>query len=624
MHRNMLRLLNRKKTKAMYIRLNVILSLFLIILLSLALAYISIRVQITPIEDVWAIIVESGYMVFRLNWIPLLLVMLLLYALFNNTVIACGLTGGVVFLLSMINRNMIIIRQDPFKPLDILLGNEFMGIAGSIDTKLLIITAAAVIGFLGFFALCLFFIRNKRMHPAIRLIAAAVMAAVCVWYNNTTLSDADLYESLYVEGNRYNLTDNFESKGFIYSFLYTLNTSHLKAPPTYDKDKAVITELINTFTPSDLTGAAKPNIIMVLSEAFSDILLSPNLNFEGYTDPLVNYKLIRGDSISGSLIVPNIGGGTADTEFDILTGLNTRHLRGTPYTYDLIARPVSALPSVLSGIGYHCLALHPGYGWFYNRHNVFRYIGFDEFQDIEYYDRTKNKGVYISEKHTMERTISEYERHIQTSPDTPIFTFCIAIQNHGPYKDQYNASKNFNINVPLSDTAEKSLANYIEGVIDCDRELGVIVDFLNNRPEPVILVYFGDHIPSFTSELYNALLPSTAPIDSFETLTRLYRTPFLIWQNQPARDLLLLEESAIDNEWPVSTNFFGVNLLSMLGFNGLNPFMDYVSGLSGTYTVILENHALVNDGSFINLTETPSSQIDFYRSWEHYWIFNDF
>jgi len=320
--------------------------------------------------------------------------------------------------------------------------------------------------------------------------------------------------------------------------------------------------------------------------------------------------------------VPNAGGGTADTEFDIFTGLNTRHLRGTAYTYNLVTKPVNALPSVLSGIGYNTLALHPGYGWFYNRQNVFRYMGFTNFLDIESYDLTGNKGVYISERQTMQRVIDEYEQHMQSSPETPLFEFCITIQNHGPYKEQYGAEKNFDINQYLSDAAEMSLANYIEGMIDCDRELGVLTDYLSNRPEPVVLVYYGDHMPSFAAEIYNALIPSTAPVDSFEALMHLYKAPFIIWQNQAARTQTPVQAPDHNREWVITSNFFGVNFLRMLGFEGLCPFMDYVNNLSDIYPVILENHALTRDGSFIYLAEKPSPEIDLYRSWQYYWIFH--
>ncbi|MDR1560537.1 MAG: LTA synthase family protein [Clostridiales bacterium] len=615
------------RSKARYIRVNLPVSLLLILLSSLALTYICFRLQPASIEDIWKIIVESEYAIFCLNWIPILLVTLLLYAAFNNVAVACGLTSGAAILLSFVNRNMINMRQDPFKPLDILLGGEFLGIAKSIDRRLLIFAVIGVLAFLAVIACCVFFIRNKYvLHPVVHLIAAAAAIAVCVWYTNTTLSDTALYESLPMSGNRYNLTDNFESKGFIYSFLYTMNTSRIDAPPSYDKDKAAIASRISVFTPADLSGVVKPNIILILSEAFSDILLNPSLNFDSYTDPMENYKRIRDESISGHLIVPNIGGGTADTEFDIFTGLNTRHLRGTPYTYNLITKPVSALPSILAGAGYENLALHPGYGWFYNRQNVYKRMGFSGLLDSKTYDTADTKGMYITEKQTIQRIIDEYELHVETAPETPFFEFCVTIQNHGPYPGKYNAEKNFDFDKPLSEDAENAVSNYVEGMIDCDRELGVLTDYLNERPEPVILVYYGDHLPSFITEVYNALIPTPTPVDSYEQLTRLYKTPFIIWQNGAARASTPITKNFEelvnpDGEWVITSNFLGANLLSMLGFSGVDPFMDYVNDLSQAYPVILENNALTSDGSFINLSETPSEQIDFYRGWEYYWIF---
>jgi len=617
-----MRSLNRKNTKAKYIQLNIIISLLLIVIASLLLTYVCLRLEKTSIEVVWANVVKSGYTVFILNWLPLLLIMLFLYALFNNTVIACGLTGGAAVLFSIINRNMIDLRQDPFKPMDILLSRDFFGIAKSLDHKLLTMAAAGTVVFLVFFALCLIFIRNKRIHPAIHITAAAVIAVIAIWFNNTALSDKNLYENLAMDGNFYNATDNFESKGFIYCFLYTMNTSHITAPPAYDKDKAEITRRVGTFTPADPGGAVKPNIVMVLSESYSDILMNPHLNFDNYTDPMQNYKQIKDESINGHIVVPDVGGGTADTEFDIFTGLNTRHFRGTPYSYSLITKPVSALPSVLSGLGYYNLALHPGYGWFYNRQNVYPDMGFDDFYDIKSYDETDTKGMYITETQTINRIISEYDQHMQTSPGTPLFEFCVTIQNHGPYPGKYNATKDFDTDLQLSVEARDALNNYIAGMQDCDRELGVLTDYLRTRPEPVILVYYGDHLPSFTTEVYNALLPPTAAENSFEGLTRLYKTPFIIWRNQAAKDTINLTQPVNGGDWVISSSYLGVNLLHMLGFDGQSPFMDYVNELSAQYPVILENYALASGGSFVGYNENPIDQIDFYRSWEYYWVFN--
>ena len=623
MPRDPLRSLNRNSGGTRYIRLNVVVSLLLVAAASLVLTFLCLWLQVSAIEAVWANIVKSHYQIFILNWIPLLLIMLFLYALFNNTVVACGLTGGAAILFSIINRNMIEMRQDPFKPMDILLGGEFLGVAKSLDHKLLMLAGAGAGVFVVLFILCLIFLRNKRIHPAIHLIAAVVIGVVCIWYNKTVLSNKTLYESLVMDGNFYNATDNFESKGFIYSFIYSMDTSKIATPPTYDKDKAAIAQRAASFTPADLGGAAKPNIVMILSESFSDIIENPNLSFDNYTDPLVNFKRVRDASIAGHMVVPDVGGGTADTEFDIFTGLNTRHFRGTPYSYSLITKPVNALPSVLSGLGYYTLALHPGYGWFYNRQNVYPEMGFDKFYDINSYNQKDTKGMYITETQTINRVISEYGQHMQTSPDTPLFEFCVTIQNHGPYPGKYNAAKNFDTSLQLSGEAQDALANYIEGVQDCDRELGDLVDYLNSRPEPVILVYYGDHLPSFTNEVYNALLPPTAAENSFDGLTRLYKPPFIIWQNQAAKDAASLKQENTGGDWVMSANYLGVNLLHMLGFDGQSPFLDNVRQLSQDYPVILEDYALASDGTFVNYDQAPVDEINFFRSWEYYWVFNE-
>ncbi|MDR1914709.1 MAG: sulfatase-like hydrolase/transferase, partial [Clostridiales bacterium] len=525
------------KERTHYIKLNMLVSFGLILVASLALALVVFAIQPASIVETWVCVRESGYLTFFLNWIPIISVILLIYFVFNNVVIACGISGAVVILFSAVNRNMINIRQDPFKPYDLMLGNELLGIARSLDITIFVSLVISVVVFLALLIVCVIFIRNKPMNLMLRCICVAVSIVNLAVVNKTVLSNSAIYDDLYMVGNVYNTTDNFQSKGFLYSFLYTLNTDRIVIPDNYNSDKPEIERRLAEFVPIDFQTPelVKPNVILILAEAFSDILINPELNFDDRTDPMANYKRIADDSITGYIVVPNIGGGTADTEFDIFTGLNTRHFRATAYTYNLVTNPMDALPTYLSRLGYDNIALHPGFGWFYNRNNVYKYLGFSDFLASEYFDTSDTRGMYITEKQTIKKIIDEYDKHMRLAPDIPFFEFCVTIQNHGPYPGKYNAEKNFDTTLNLSEKAQDALANYIVGMIDADRELNNLVTYLNDRPEPVVLVMYGDHLPSFTTEIYNALIPGE-PDESFEWISRLYKCPFVIWQNKAASE----------------------------------------------------------------------------------------
>ena len=136
----------------------------------------------------------------------------------------------------------------------------------------------------------------------------------------------------------------------------------------------------DTAESTELNDISKPNIVMIMSEAFSDISNSESINFDEYGDPLEFYNkfINRDDVISGHIVVPNFGGGTSDTEFDVLTGCSTKYIDSSQVSYNFIRKPMEAMPRLLKNIGYDTLAIHPGYGWFYNRTNVYKNKGFDD------------------------------------------------------------------------------------------------------------------------------------------------------------------------------------------------------------------------------------------------------
>ena len=562
---------------------------------------------------------ESSYLIFIMNWAPVFLLTLFIYFLLSNPVASCAVVGTACLTLGLVNRNMIMLRHDPLKPYDLLLGGEFFGVAKSVDPALFMTAAALLAGTAVATAAGLLLIRTPKLKPSVRAAGAVLSAAAFLAFYFTAAGNTDLYGGMYMKGNPYNLLDNYQSKGFVYSFMHTLRNQSVKKPANYERDRRAIKNLTDGFVPS-AHGGAKPNIVFVLGEAFSEIALSPNLDFTGYPDPLSNYKRIKGESISGDIIVPNIGGGTADTEFDIFTAINTRHFRGNPYSFNLVNKPISALPAWLSQIGYENAAVHPGYGWFYNRQNAYPRMGFSGFTDLDAFDKKDQKAMYISETAAVAKLLSVYDEFTVENPETPFFAFLITIQNHGPYKDRYGTEQNFYTNLDLSDESVNSLSNYFEGLADGDRELRVMTDWFEERPEPVVLVYFGDHMPSFSYEIYEALLYDEHGGEVWRQ-TWLNRAPYLIWLNRFAR------ESGVIPGYPniegelMTSNYFGVYVLSLLGIGGLDPFADYAAEMLKKYPIVLEGRFAEKNAETLRPSADLPEDLSVLYSWEYMRIF---
>ena len=73
------------------------------------------------------------------------------------------------------------------------------------------------------------------------------------------------------------------------------------------------------------------NVIMVMNEAFSAISDHAAFAYDEANDPLPNLHAMQADphTLTGHVVVPGFAGGTANTEFDVLTGIQTNALSAT-------------------------------------------------------------------------------------------------------------------------------------------------------------------------------------------------------------------------------------------------------------------------------------------------------
>ncbi|MBE6013628.1 MAG: LTA synthase family protein [Lachnospiraceae bacterium] len=627
MKRNMT--MNNKKRLKPLLNLNFTVSFILIFLFSMGLTLMMLWLQPDGIMDIIECTRRTKGLNILLNFIPVLIFSLLLFFISSNLVISFSITAFVMLLMGFVNRQKILLRNDPFLPWDISLGFEVMGIAKSFGLKMILAVIFGILLYILFSAAVFILVKNKKLDVKIRLGGVFICILSAFFLNGSLYKNQKINSSLAVIGNVYNQVNTFNSKGFLYSFIYANNTNRISKPDGYNPD--LVIEKMNSFEKSgieELKSAEKPHIFMIMGEAFSEISLNPNFDFTGYTDPLENFKKIKEDSIYGQIVVPNLGGGTADTEFDSLTGLSSRHLRGAPFAYRLVGNDFEAMPSVLSEIGYKSEALHPGYSWFYNRENVFKFFGFEKSVFLDDFNpETQNKGMYINEEVTIDKVIEMYEESINENPDTPYFGFCVTIQNHGPYNDKYQANTNFSSSIPLSDSDINALSNYFEGLKDADIELMRLINYINESKEPIVLLYYGDHLPAFSQEVYKAFYPEEYEVNSKEDLTRLYRTPFIIYQNKAAKEISAIEENAktlfMPEDRTISSNYVGAYLIDLLGYKNISPFFDYVNSLRELYPLIFEHTSFTAYGdSTANISPEDKKDLLLYRDWEFYKIFS--
>ena len=569
-----------------------------------------------------------------LNYIPIPLVMLLLYFISGNCIFASGISMLVFTAGAYANGVKTILRQDPLIPSDLSVITEVGSILSSYDEKYMELAIAAVFAIVVICAAAfIFFKKSDSLTGKKRIAGSAACFILFAGLLNTVYANSALYGSFGVEGNIYFKVNQYMSKGFLYSFLYDVNNLNVEKPGGYDRTEFVKASS-DTQESENGDDSVLPNIIMVMSEAFSDVSNSDFLSFDGFDDPLEFYNdFISGDDVvSGHIVVPNFGGGTSDTEFDVLTGCSTKYIESTQVSYNFVRSPIESLPRMLEKAGYDTLAIHPGYGWFYNRTNVYENMGFDDFLYLEndFDPETQNKGGYISDEVTAASIIENYEKHVESSDD-PLFEFCVTIQNHGPYEEKYgDLETNFTTDIYLTDEEKAIYSGYFEGIDDADAQIETLIDYFEDRDEPVALVFFGDHLPGFSNGLtyFSQFRPDIDINGNPYQRLKVYETPYFIWVNDVAMEQTNFAENLESIDLPpnnlMSSFYLGTTVLELFDLDWVSDFYQFLNELRVKVPVAWVDLYLMPDGSAVNsLSVEDQGSIDKYRRWIYYKIFDE-
>ncbi|NMA33713.1 MAG: LTA synthase family protein, partial [Clostridiaceae bacterium] len=438
-------------------------------------------------------------LLFLFNMLPLTLLMLLIYHISSRHWAAFGFGGGVYIIAHIVNRFMMELREEPFTPADILLGTEAAAVVRISELPFDRLTIASLVFWIVFSVLLFIFVRSDRLKWHVRIAGAVAVIALFALAYVGIYKKSKLYDSFEVRGSIYSRVNLFRSRGFMYSFMVRTGAYRSIKPEDYDKDLAV-QELSKYSEPGwPVSGGKKPHIIAVMGEAFYDIDRIPGIEFnEGY-DPLLNFNRIREKAYHGRIVTSVFGGGTANTEFSFLTGHSMPVMPelSSPYSY-YIRHDTFSLARALEKQGYATMAFHPGESWFYNRVNVYKFFGFDSIyfkKDMDLESAEINFG-YVSDPDTAEFTIEKFREQLAREPDRPFFQFVVNIDNHGPYsKNDMGYPQILKKTEKMDESTYNMLNNYMYGLMRCDKAIGWLADTIMEMEEPVVFVYFSDHLP---------------------------------------------------------------------------------------------------------------------------------
>ena len=487
-------------------------------------------------------VTTPGIFAFILTSIALTFITLLLKVLTTKASISFGVVGVLMFIVHIVNYFKSSIRSEPFLPWDILLVGEAADISGATKYKItiyIVLCAIYVLAGIGFGVLIdLKFKSPNRVKYRFSLITSLVLLIVTTIFGMTAFNSKSLNKmGLYIQS--WNQLLSYKNNGFLTSFIINMKNFIISPPENYSEEEVL--KIVDQFNQTSDKKTNRPNIIYIMSEAFCDITRCQNVDFGG--EILPNYKNLCKNYLSGNVITAQFGGGTSNSEFEVLTGYSNSYLpTGTVPYMQYITRQTDTYTSFLKNKGYSTVAIHPYHKEFWNRDRAYDLMGFEKFisdEDFKNPETIRKPNNYISDNEMVKMIISQYEDNLTTGK--PFINFSVSMGNHGSYSaDDY--SENELIKATAKTQIDNELLNMVRGYATganlADKALGNLISYFEKVDEPTVIVLFGDHLPSFgdTGESFKTLGYYSDSDSEQDQYFKLHSTPYVVWNNFQNKD----------------------------------------------------------------------------------------
>ena len=296
-----------------------------------------------------------------------------------------------------------------------------------------------------------------------------------------------------------NMPDAYNDYGFTYCFSTSFFSQGIDKPEDYSEE--TIEELLEAIhaDSAEPTPRREPNIIFVQLESVMDVGRIAGITVN--RDPTPTLNSLRETCSTGLLTVPSIGAGTANTEFEVITGMSRLYFGTGEYPYKTVLQntPCESLCYNLRELGYTSHAIHNHYGSFYDRNGVFANLGFDTFTSVEYMQDVERTPRGWATDACLTRSILD----ALDSTHGRDFVYAISVQGHGQYTAEAGefGELDFRVTSGMDDPDENySFSYYLSLIAGTDAFVADLLASLEQRAEPCVVVLYGDHLPTFELE----------------------------------------------------------------------------------------------------------------------------
>ncbi len=429
------------------------------------------------------------------------------------------ITAGFWMFLGIVNGCILSNRVTPFAYTDLKCISELFAMQENTNYFTADQALIVVAGVGSFVLLCvLMFVKGPKYQGKMHLITVPV-AVIALFFVGIPITTQAAQGTNIVTNYFSNIAQGYENYGFIYGFSCSVLDRGMSKPDNYSEEN--IQNLMNQVEEDKEKTKLKknkPNVICVLLESFCD---PEEIKFlETNEDPIPTFHELEKKYSSGYLTVPVIGAGTANTEFEILTGMSMDYFGTGEYPYKTILKNTDceSIASDLSKIGYSTHAVHNNGGNFYSRVNAFSMFGFDSFTSKELMDiktYTPN-GSWATD----DILVTETVKAMDSTPDQADFSYVVTVGTHGDYPTEPVIENPPYVASGLETEEETNQwTYYVNQLNEVDTFMADLIEQMEQREEDTIIVFYGDHLPTLGLE------------DKDMVSNDIYKTKYVTWNN---------------------------------------------------------------------------------------------
>mgnify|MGYP000121478289 FL=1 len=411
-------------------------------------------------------------------------------------------------------------RMTPFTVKDLsILEDGITIVTNYMSTFQIVMIAAGAVIAIGL--LVLLFIKGPKKKGEVkrkRNIIGVVLVIAMTFAVTTGMIRTEKVETFFG-----NLAYAYRDYGVVYCFVNTWLNTGISKPSGYDEEM-----MLSIFNEEELgddnamlleskdVDEQYPNILFLQLESFIDP--SHITNIELSEDACPNFRQLLADYPSGKLTVPACGAGTANVEFEVMSGLSVKFFGPGEYPYKsvLTEKTMETLGYDLKSLGYSTHAIHNHRAVFYNRNSVFANMGMDTFTSIEYMNDVEKTPKNWAKDNVLVGCITD----ALESTESRDMIYTISVQGHGKYPtEQVIEDPEITVTSAPSESLKWRYEYYVNQVYEMDQFIGDLTERLSEYDEPVVLVMYGDHIP--------AIDITESDLEDGD----LYGTEYVIWSN---------------------------------------------------------------------------------------------